>query len=119
MLLAATLACAHATSPAPTVPAPPAPANDCDRACQRYVTCYPALPARHDAACRQDCHAEMTALGARRYADCLEALPCDAIAASLTMNEGPAGRCYPRDDASRNPAGRRPRSRGQPAEPSA
>lgn len=116
-LLAAALACTHASpspaAPPPTPPAPVAPADDCDRACQRYVTCYPAMLAQHDATCRQDCHAELTAVGARNYAECLGALPCEAIVASLSMNEGPAGKCYPRDPASRNP----PRAVAAPRRP--
>ena len=86
----------HAT-PASSSSAAIARSSDasCEEACSRLATCT-----REDASCRTDCESHLASGGrSALYADCLRDLSCEDIQRSMSMNEGPAGRCY--SDASR------------------
>jgi hypothetical protein len=72
--------------------------SECKIACARYGECAPDVP-NAKSACESDCVTFLFAHdpdAPKRYGSCLEKLDCRAIKMSLMMNEGPAGRCYPR-----------------------
>ncbi|MBK8258896.1 MAG: hypothetical protein IPK82_40335 [Polyangiaceae bacterium] len=62
----------------------------CEPACVHIEGCVGAPQSW----CRADCTGEMVSRGVSvRYMECVKALPCGDIKASLGMNEGPLGRC--------------------------
>jgi hypothetical protein len=70
-----------------------ASADGCTRACSHLATCAPGsnpgVPT-----CVSACQHDFDDAHATRFGDCIEALACTQIVASLTMNYGPVGACY-------------------------
>src|SRR5687768_6748157 len=84
-------------APVGEAPSSEATASDpgCLRACARWTECAGAKHGGPD--CTKDCDENLRVQnpkGPATYADCLEALACEDLVASLAMDSGPAGHCY-------------------------